>query len=132
MPAKTYAGKYKGPPRLDCYPAGEPGELTIWQDAPNEWALNCALNVEDATRAESPKGRGCRHSGRLSGTEENQPKTDQMDQTFGGCVVVMIPAMSRTVRSAPTKYQRFYKKNRFIWVNIGGRYEEIAQGTMGT
>jgi hypothetical protein len=52
VPAETYAGKYKGHPRPDCYPAGEPGELTMWQDAPNEWALNCALNVEDATRAE--------------------------------------------------------------------------------
>ena len=52
VPAKTYAGKYKGHPGPDCYPAGEPGELTMWQDAPNEWALNCALNAEDATRAE--------------------------------------------------------------------------------
>ncbi|MBW1802238.1 MAG: FAD-dependent oxidoreductase [Deltaproteobacteria bacterium] len=52
VPPKTYAAQYKGHPSLNCYPAGEPGELTIWQDAPNEWNLNCALNAEDATRAE--------------------------------------------------------------------------------
>jgi len=52
VPIKTYAGWYKGHPKLDCYPAGEPGELTIWQDAPAAWNLNCALDVNDATRAE--------------------------------------------------------------------------------
>jgi len=52
VPANTFAARYKGHPKLDCYPTGEPGELTIWQDAPDEWNLNCALNAEDATRAE--------------------------------------------------------------------------------
>ena len=52
VPANAYAGRYKGHPKLDCYPTGEPGELTIWQDAPYEWNLNCAQNAEDASRAE--------------------------------------------------------------------------------
>ena len=52
VPANTYAAGYKGHPKLDCYPTGESGELTIWQDAPHEWNLNCALNAEDATMAE--------------------------------------------------------------------------------
>jgi len=52
VPPGTYAGSYKGHPHLNCYPAGEPGELTVWQDAPYEWNLDCAANGEDATRAE--------------------------------------------------------------------------------
>jgi hypothetical protein len=52
VPTNTYAAGYKGHPKIDCYPTGESGELTIWQDAPHEWNLNCALNAEDATRAE--------------------------------------------------------------------------------
>lgn len=52
VPSNTYAARYSGHPRLDCYPTGEPGELTIWQDAPREWNLNCALKAEDASRAE--------------------------------------------------------------------------------
>lgn len=52
VPVNSYAAGYKGHPKLDCYPAGGPGELTIWQDAPTEWNLNCALNAEDTTRAE--------------------------------------------------------------------------------
>ena len=52
VPTNTYASGYKGHPKIDCYPAGESGELTIWQDAPHEWNLNCALNAADATRAE--------------------------------------------------------------------------------
>jgi len=52
VPVNTYAAPYKGHPTLDCYPAGEPGELTCWQDAPYEWNLNCALSGEDASRAE--------------------------------------------------------------------------------
>jgi hypothetical protein len=52
VPTRTYAAGYKGHPKIDCYPTGESGELTIWQDAPQEWNLNCALNAEDSTRAE--------------------------------------------------------------------------------
>lgn len=52
VPTKAYAGYYKGHPHLDCYPAGESGELTIWQSAPFEWNLNCAMDVDDATRGE--------------------------------------------------------------------------------